>query len=184
MVGAAGRAAAPGNAARVFLQLVDEIADGLQRRGCRNDDRFIFAGQACDRGHFLQRHGRIVGEDRANHDVTADDEGMRVALLLAGELRKTDGAAGARYVLHLNALGNAFFLQHALQRARGLVPAATGIGRCDDGVICRSRRKRDHARQKCADKKMFHVENPPQDALFGRRFSFMRKGFRAHLCRR
>lgn len=74
---------------------------------------------------------------------------------------------GARYVLHLNALGNAFFLQHGLQGTRGLVPAAAGIGRGNDGVIRCNRRKSDHACQKCADKKMLHLENPPQDALLG-----------------
>ncbi len=108
--------------------------------GCRrNDDRLILAGQARDRGDVLERHRRLVGEDGADHDIAADDQGVRIAGRLAGELRKADGAAGARHVLHLDVAGNAFLLHHRLHRAGRLVPAAAGSGRRHDGVVGRNR---------------------------------------------
>ena len=44
-------------------------------------------------------------------------------------------AAGARDVLDLNRFRDAVFLHDGLHGAGGLVPAAAGIGRGDDGVI-------------------------------------------------
>jgi hypothetical protein len=155
MVGTAGRAATPGYSARILLQRFDEISHRLQRRIRRNDDGFIFAGQAGDRGDVIERYRRLVGEDGADHDVATDDQGIGIAGRLAGELGKTDRAAGAGHVLNLDVAGNAFGLHHRLDRAGRLVPAAARIGRCDDGVVSSDSRQGKSAGENGCQKKLF-----------------------------
>src|SRR5690606_39189730 len=90
VVRAAGRAARPGDRAGIGLQRLDEVFHVLDRRGGRNDDRLVFTGKPRDGCHVLQGDQRLVGEDRADHHVAADDESVRIAGILAGELGKAD----------------------------------------------------------------------------------------------
>ena len=55
VVDAAGRAAGPGDRARIGLQLRDEVVDRLDVGRRRHDDRLVFAGQAGDRRDVGQR---------------------------------------------------------------------------------------------------------------------------------
>ena len=159
MVGAAGRAACPGDCARIFLQGFDEVGHRLDVRCSRHDDRFIFAGEASDRRHVLKGDRGFVGEDRADHDVAADDQGVRIALLLACELGEADGAAGTRNVLNLNVAGDAFLLHDGLQRACRLVPATARVCRRDDGVISGDSRQRHGAGENRCEEKVFQGQS-------------------------
>src|SRR5690606_6651195 len=79
----------------------------------------------------------IVGQNRSNHDVAADDELARIALCRVDELGQADRAARAGYIGHLHAWRNAFVLQRLLHGTRGLVPAAARAGRRHDLVVGR-----------------------------------------------
>ena len=107
----------------------------LSVAGRRHDDRLLLAGQPRDRRHHGQVDRRGVGQDRADHDVAADDQLPRVALGLVDELGEADGAAGAGDVGHLHVAGDAVLLQHRLHGARGLVPAAARRRRRHDRVV-------------------------------------------------
>ncbi len=165
MVDTAGRAAGPGNRTRVSLQLLDELADVLDFGIGRNDDSLVFAGEARDRRDIGKRHGRLVGQDGADHDVATDDQSIRIALLLAGKLGKTDCAASAWNVHDLNIAGNAFRLHHLLQRTGGLVPAAAGRCGSHDRVICSHGRKSQSACEKRSQEKVFQDSPPPSMRL-------------------
>ena len=76
-----------------------------------------------------------------DHDEAVDQKRVAVARVLLGELRQPDGAAGARHVLDRHLLDDAAALHHFLQRPRGLVPAAAGIGRRDDLQLVERQRR-------------------------------------------
>ncbi|MCY1519528.1 hypothetical protein D9M68_542820 [compost metagenome] len=155
MVGTARRASGPGHRTRILLQRFDKVSHRLDVRRGRDDDRFVFAGEARNRRDVLEGDRRFVGQDRADHDIAADDQGVRIALLLACELREADGAAGARHVLNLNVAGDAFLLHDRLKRTRRLVPAAARVCRSDDGVISGEGRQRHGAGENRCEEKMF-----------------------------
>ena len=100
----------------------------LDRRIRRHDDDLGFLGEARDRRHLVERHRRLVHQERADHDEAVDHELVAVALRAVDELREADGAAGARDVGHLHALRDLGGDKRLLHRARGLVPAAAGRG--------------------------------------------------------
>ena len=139
VVGAAGRAAAPGYRARVGLELGDQAGHVLDVGCRRNDQRLVFAGQPGDRRDLVEGDRRGVGEDRADHDVAADDQLRGIAIGLVDELGKPDRAAGAWNVGHLHAARNALVLQRGLHGAGRLVPAAARGGRRHDLVVGRKR---------------------------------------------
>ena len=128
-------AISPAHRARVGLQLLDEVGHRLDRRARRHDDRVILAGEPGERRHVGERHRRLVGDDGADHDVAADDELGRVALVVVDELGEADGAAGARHVDDLDIADDAGLLEDALHGARGLVPATAGGGGRHDGEL-------------------------------------------------
>src|SRR3546814_1020325 len=72
VVGTAGRTAGPGDGPRVSLELRDQVVERLDLRGRRHDNDLVLAGQTGDRGGLFQRHGRLVGQDRAEHDEAAE----------------------------------------------------------------------------------------------------------------
>lgn len=116
------RAAAPGNGVRISLELGKKIAEVLNVGRCRNDDGFVFAGEAGNWRDRVEIDGRIVGQDRTDHDIAANDELARVALVLVDELRQANRATCARNVNDLNAARNLFILKHVLHGACCLVP--------------------------------------------------------------
>ena len=94
----------------------------------RHDDDLIFAGQPRDRRDLRQVDRRLVGDDRADHHHAADHQHVGVALARAHELRETDRAAGAALVVDGDLRDDLVRLQRSLQRAAGLIPAASRRG--------------------------------------------------------
>ncbi len=165
VIGAAGRTAAKGNRTRISLELGHEIGQRLELRGSRNDDHFIFAGEARNRRRHVERDRRLVGEDGAHHDEAVDHQHIALALFLVDQLGEPDGAAGARNILNRAALG-AQAGHDFRKRARRLVPAAAGLCRGDDPQIvkgqCRSgKASRQRQSQKaCKNCASFHDSLP------------------------
>jgi hypothetical protein len=157
VVDAARRAAGPGHGTGVFAQGVGEVLGGLDLAVGRRHDHDVLAGQPGERRHVIERHRRGVGDDRADHDVAADDGGGRIAGRAVDELLQPDRAAGAGDVLDLDVADQALGLERRLDGAGGLVPAAARRRRRQDLQLLDLRRgaarrqRRHHGHGRCPD---------------------------------
>ena len=97
----------------------------------RHDHQAVFAQQQGERMRVVERDRRLVRQDRADgRDADREQTGAR--LLRRDELGEADGAAGARNVDDLDALGEAALLKRLLHGPRRLIEAAARVGRRDD----------------------------------------------------
>jgi len=141
------REAAPGDRARILLELVDQVRDGLDRRVSGDEQWLILALEAGKRGGLFQGDRGVV-DDRSAHETKTRDHQRRVPILGVDELGQADGAAGARHILDLHTGGDFFLHQHILHRAGELIVSATGTSRSDDLEAlellrpCRQRRQK------------------------------------------
>ena len=74
VIGAAGRAAAPGDAAGIGFEGFDQVAHVLVRRVCRHDDDLVLAGEAGERRHHGEIDRRVLQIDGADHHHAADHD--------------------------------------------------------------------------------------------------------------
>ena len=135
IVGAARRSAAPRHAAGILLERGDQIAERSIRARRGHDDDFVFAGEARDRRGVGERDRRAVEDHAAHHHQAGDQQRAGIAALALDEARQADRAGGAGHVVDLHADAGLDLREHALHRARGLIPAAA-----------RRRRRGDHER--------------------------------------
>jgi hypothetical protein len=139
VIGAAGRATAPGEGLGPLAEDLHELAHVADGRGGRDGDHFILAREAGDRRRLRDRDRRVVPQRGAEHHQASDQERSCVAAggpaFNIDELRQPDRARGAWDVLHLDDSRGAPALDHLLQDARGLIPAAARRRRRDDHEV-------------------------------------------------
>jgi hypothetical protein len=149
MVGSAGRAADPGDAARIGFELRHQLLHGADRRVRRHGHDFEFAGEARNPDRFGELGRRFVRGQRAEHHHAGNDHGIALPATLREETREADRAAAARHVLHADLANDAFVPKRQLHGARGLVPAAAGPRR-HEKIKARHAFRRSGDRAQCA----------------------------------
>ena len=95
--------------------------------------------------------GRLVGDDRADHDHAGNHQRIALAVPLVDELRQADRAAGAADIGDLRAGDQLLAAQHLVHGARRLVPAAAGRRRHEELDLRRVLRECACEREGCRE---------------------------------
>ena len=90
LIAAAGRPSAPRDRLRSLPKRANQVVQRPERRRRRHVNHFVLARQPRNRRDVVQRHRRLLGDDRAEHDEAGDQQRVAIAAFGADETREAD----------------------------------------------------------------------------------------------